>query len=145
MTSLPPLNIPVLLLKTRSQPHDTYEEYFSSFHDTVTTNHNSANDGEQRKSSTPIFLPEFVPVLEHRPNIENLSRLEGLLKSGRLNEQYGGMIFTSQRAVEAWAEVVKRVEQDEGYPERLQMDATMLEPGSGMVCPPSHHSAPVQK
>ncbi|OCT47925.1 uroporphyrinogen-III synthase [Cladophialophora carrionii] len=102
-----PTTIPVLLLKTRSQPHDAYEEYFSDFR-RGGGGGNATNNGAE---ATPlVFLPEFVPVLEHRPNSENLARLVKLLSEGRLSEQYGGMIFTSQRAVEAWADVVKRVE-----------------------------------
>ncbi|KAK4938653.1 hypothetical protein LTR10_020921 [Elasticomyces elasticus] len=89
-----PTTIPVLLLKTRSQPHDAYEEYFST-----------SQDGNRS------FQPLFVPVLEHRPNAENLAVLDELLKSGGLAAKYGGMIFTSQRAVEAWTDVVKRMEQ----------------------------------
>ncbi|KAI1608440.1 uroporphyrinogen-III synthase [Exophiala viscosa] len=89
-----PSTVPILLLKTRSQPHDAYEEYFSTF-----------------ESCGRSFQPQFVPVLEHRANAENLAELDHLLKSGGLTEKYGGMIFTSQRAVEAWTDVVKRVEQ----------------------------------
>lgn len=56
------------------------------------------------------FKPIFVPVLEHTPNSENLARLEEMLRSGQLKEKYGGMIFTSQRAVEGCRGVVERVE-----------------------------------
>ncbi|EXJ60114.1 hypothetical protein A1O7_04266 [Cladophialophora yegresii CBS 114405] len=107
-TPAPPSStVPVLLLKTRSQPHDAYEEYFSGFRD----------GGGRGELSTLVFRPEFVPVLEHRPNSENLAGLVKLLSEGRLSEQYGGMIFTSQRAVEAWADVVKRVETEAGQPQ----------------------------
>lgn len=94
-----PPTIPVLLLKTRSQPHDAYEEYFSTSRTT---------EGEDASPIT--FLPRFVPVLEHRPNSRNLAVLEESLRNATLGETYGGMIFTSQRAVEAWADVVKKVE-----------------------------------
>ncbi|KIX00951.1 uncharacterized protein Z518_10017 [Rhinocladiella mackenziei CBS 650.93] len=98
MTTTPskPLTIPVLLLKTRSQPQDAYEEYFST----------------HSEGPSLVFLPQFVPVLEHRPNVRNLEVLELSLKGGTLRKKYGGMIFTSQRAVEAWADVVKKVERD---------------------------------
>ncbi|KAJ9499340.1 hypothetical protein LTR99_008685 [Exophiala xenobiotica] len=99
-----PSIIPVLLLKTRSLPHDGYEEFFST--------PSSATDGGR-----PIFQPQFAPVLEHRPNAKSLAVLEDLLKSGHLADKYGGMIFTSQRAVEAWADVAKRVEQEAGRDE----------------------------
>lgn len=80
--------IPVLLLKTRSTPHDTYQEHFDA--------------GE--------FTPHFVPVLVHQQNEATLSELENLLRQSQLKEKYGGMVFTSQRAVEAWQGVVTRVE-----------------------------------
>jgi hypothetical protein len=112
-----PSIIPVLLLKTRSLPHDGYEEFFST--------PSSAAD-----SGRPIFQPQFVPVLEHWPNAKSLAVLEDSLKSGHLADKYGGMIFTSQRAVEAWADVAKRVEQEAGRNEAYGT-------GTGMVCPPS--------
>jgi uroporphyrinogen-III synthase len=87
-----PHRIPVLLLKTKSTPADSYEKYFS-------------NDP---------FTPTFVPVLDHRPNVQNLDFLRSLLLGGKLgrhhNAEYGGMIFTSQRAVEGFAKVVDEVE-----------------------------------
>ncbi|KMU76305.1 hypothetical protein CISG_01040 [Coccidioides immitis RMSCC 3703] len=61
-------SIPVLLLKTKSTPHDGYEEYFSS--------------STRRYSYKPIF----VPVLEHW--------------------KYGGLVFTSQRAVEGFSRMI---------------------------------------
>ena len=106
-----PSTVPILLLKTRSQPHDAYEEYFSTF-----------------ESCGRSFHPQFVPVLEHRPNAENLAVLDHLLEGGSLTGKYGGMIFTSQRAVEAWTDVVKRVEQHSPGD-----DASAT--GIGMVCP----------
>ncbi|KIW69338.1 hypothetical protein PV04_05219 [Phialophora macrospora] len=122
-----PLTLPVLFLKTRSQPHDAYEEYFSDIC--------SGKGADGAEGSIPVFLPEFVPVLEHRPSGENLARLVGLLSGGRLSEQYGGMIFTSQRAVEAWADVVKRVEG--GTEQQPQTNAaTTQDSDSGMVCSP---------
>ncbi len=134
MTSSPlPLAIPVLLLKTRSHPHDTYEEYFSGSRSTTTS-----DAGVTSKVETAVvFSPEFVPVLEHRPNTENLTQLEQLLGSGRLAGRYGGMIFTSQRAVEAWADVVKRTEhtQERKNNEQDQMGESK-DMGSGMVCSP---------
>ena len=96
------MDIPILLLKTRTQPNDTYEEFFSSF--------SSASAG----SNQVKFKPIFIPVLEHTPNEENLGNLEELLRSGKFKEKYGGMIFTSQRAVEGWRGVVERVDGMEG-------------------------------
>lgn len=78
----------VLLLKTRSIPHDTYQEHFEAGN----------------------FTPHFVPVLVHKQNEATVYQLEDLLRQDQLKEKYGGMIFTSQRAVEAWQDIVKRVE-----------------------------------
>ena len=91
--------IPILLLKTRTHPHDGYEEYFSASQKSL-----NASEGETR------FKPIFVPVLEHTANTENLGRLEEYLRNGEWKERYGGMVFTSQRAVEGWRSVVERVE-----------------------------------
>ena len=92
--SHPPDRIPVLLLKTRSTPVDTYDEYFSN----------------------EPFAPTFIPVLEHRPNTENLEFVRSLLLDGKLgrehNAKYGGIIFTSQRAVEGFAKAVDQAEAD---------------------------------
>jgi uroporphyrinogen-III synthase len=90
--------IPVILLKTRNTPNDGYEQYFNS------------TTCLAPSSGTIRFKPTFIPVLEHTPNTENLGRIEGLLKSGKLKDEYGGMIFTSQRAVEGWRDVVSHVE-----------------------------------
>jgi hypothetical protein len=97
-TAPPPVRpkpIPVVLLKTKSTPTDIYEEYFS-------------RDGR--------FAPQFVPVLEHTFNAANLQKLRRLLTDGHDGDylrdgetRYGGMIFTSQRAVEAFAGVVREV------------------------------------
>lgn len=100
---------PILLLKTKSSPHDGYEEYFST------------ND----------YTPSFIPVLEHRFHTENLASVRQLFASGAFNtdttpitnngngngngtqetsarsKKYGGMIFTSQRAVEAFAKMIE--------------------------------------
>jgi uroporphyrinogen-III synthase len=89
-----PERIPVLLLKTKSTPVDTYEEYFSN----------------------EPFAPTFIPVLEHRPHIRNLEFVRSLLLDGKLgrehNAKYGGIIFTSQRAVEGFAKAVHQAEAD---------------------------------
>lgn len=81
--------IPILLLKTKSIPNDGYEEHFAD---------------------SKIYDPIFVPVLEHRFDEEGLETVKGLL-ARRLapddgGPNYGGMIFTSQRAVEAFAKIV---------------------------------------
>jgi uroporphyrinogen-III synthase len=91
--------IPVLLLKTKSTPNDGYQEQFS----TVKEGH--------------CFEPAFVPVLEHQFLEEGLSVVRELLQSRQVSRDvganYGGLIFTSQRAVEAFA---KLVEEGKGKP-----------------------------
>ena len=98
---------PILLLKTKSSPHDGYQDHFA----------------------TNGFDPCFVPVLEHRFLAENLAIVRQLFASGAFNvadtssssstispstapsnlfaKRYGGMIFTSQRAVEAFAQMIE--------------------------------------
>lgn len=84
---------PILLLKTKSSPHDGYDDFFS------------AND----------YTPSFIPVLEHRFHTENLAHVRELFASGAFDSnasdnpngpKYGGIIFTSQRAVEGFAEMI---------------------------------------
>jgi Uroporphyrinogen-III synthase HemD len=84
--------IPILLLKTKSTPNDSYEENFST--------------------PTSPFTPIFVPVLEHKPNVGNLEHVKALLWDGGLKGKYGGMIFTSQRAVEGFVQVVRELEHE---------------------------------
>lgn len=92
---------PVLLLKTKSHK-DGYEEYF-------------AQDGR--------YSTVFVPVLEHRFNDHSLETLAALIKDKAFRRPtpaaargssltYGGLIFTSQRAVEAFVSVVQRLKQE---------------------------------
>ncbi|KAL4990347.1 tetrapyrrole biosynthesis, uroporphyrinogen III synthase [Aspergillus falconensis] len=91
----PPAPYPrhILLLKTKSSPHDGYEEFFSS---------------AQTKST-------FIPVLSHNFHTKNLSSIKNLIENGSLvpgpDRRYGGLIFTSQRAVEAFAETLGGVEE----------------------------------
>lgn len=80
---------PIFFLKTKSSPHDGYEEYFSAPH--------------------RAFAPYFVPVLEHKYNEPNLRYVKELFTSGDITRKYGGLIFTSQRAVEGFAGVIKDV------------------------------------
>jgi uroporphyrinogen-III synthase len=90
----------VLLLKTKSTPADGYEEYFAEL------------DGGR-------FHPIFVPVLEHCFTASALKTIEDAIKAGafaansrNLAKVYGGFIFTSQRAVEAFTEVITRLRQE---------------------------------
>jgi uroporphyrinogen-III synthase len=87
------VNTPILLLKTKSTPSDGYEEQFSR------------DDGDVQ------FEPTFVPVLEHKLLDDGLSVMRELLQQKQISKnegaKYGGMIFTSQRAVEAFARLVR--------------------------------------
>ncbi|KAH8592335.1 tetrapyrrole biosynthesis, uroporphyrinogen III synthase [Bisporella sp. PMI_857] len=98
----PVADTPILLLKTKSTPNDGYEEKFS------TTN------GPVR------FDPCFVPVLEHRFLQEGLTVVRDLLQEKEIakapESKYGGMIFTSQRAVEAFAKLVEEEKGGESWP-----------------------------
>jgi uroporphyrinogen-III synthase len=93
--------IPVLLLKTKSSPTDAYEDLFSS-----------------QSTSKPSFAPTFVPVLQHRFEDTGVNRLRDLLRRKRIGTSpdcdFGGLIFTSQRAVEAFSHVVREDEASKG-------------------------------
>lgn len=86
--------IPILLLKTKSTPNDGYEEFFGTV-----------------KEGQSSFAPTFVPVLEHKFLEKGLNIVRGLLKRREIGKEegmkYGGLIFTSQRAVEAFAKLVE--------------------------------------
>jgi uroporphyrinogen-III synthase len=89
--------VPILLLKTKSVPRDTYEELFQTI-----------DNGR--------YAPVFVPVLEHRFKRDALSEVRqhvlnrGFVpKSNQGLATYGALIFTSQRAVEAFTEVVEEI------------------------------------
>ncbi|KAJ6440883.1 uroporphyrinogen-III synthase [Purpureocillium lavendulum] len=88
--------VPVLLLKTKSTPGDAYQEILS------TTRGGGGN---------LAFAPRFVPVLRHKFEDKGTHRLHDLLRRRRIGSSsgcdYGGLIFTSQRAVEAFAQVVQ--------------------------------------
>lgn len=88
---------PVLLLKTKSVPGDAYEELFSSPPDGVGFGFG--------------FEPSFVPVLEHRFDEHGMARVRRALQTKSIgtaeSSAYGGLIFTSQRAVEAFTQLVE--------------------------------------
>ncbi|KAL6877257.1 uroporphyrinogen synthase [Trichoderma longibrachiatum] len=94
--SSPDPPIPVLLLKTKSSPSDAYEDLFSS------------------QTNNPSFTSAFVPVLQHKFEEKGVSRLRDLLRRKRIgtspDSDFGGVIFTSQRAVEAFSHVVREDE-----------------------------------
>ncbi|CAK7207351.1 uroporphyrinogen-III synthase [Sporothrix eucalyptigena] len=97
-TATPTPPIPVFLLKTKSSPTDAYEDLLSA------------------SNKAGSFEPIFVPVLEHCFVNDGVAELRDLIvrrqiSNGRLGSdssgRYGGLIFTSQRAVEAFSKIVK--------------------------------------
>ncbi|KAK1753504.1 tetrapyrrole biosynthesis, uroporphyrinogen III synthase [Echria macrotheca] len=88
-----PPKTPVFLLKTKSTPGDAYEELFFT-----------ATAGFD-------FEPIFVPVLEHRFDDDGMAKVRGVLREKAIGRtegsRYGGLIFTSQRAVEAFSSLVQ--------------------------------------
>jgi uroporphyrinogen-III synthase len=98
-----PTTIPILLLKTKSTPTDAYEDLFTSPPSTETSTKSAVQD------DVPNFAPQFVPVLQHRFLDAGLDRLRAPLLRQQISSQpdaeYGGLIFTSQRAVEAFAKI----------------------------------------
>lgn len=99
--------IPVYLLKTKSSPTDAYETHLSGF-----------VNGE--------YKPLFVPVLDHifrddalrtlRRSAERFAFAGGSEADSRRKatnnpaKKYGGMVFTSQRAVDAFATVIGKLD-----------------------------------
>jgi uroporphyrinogen-III synthase len=107
--------VPILLLKTKSVPTDTYEELFSTI-------------------DNYRYSPVFVPVLEHRFKRDALNQVRQWVTSRGFvpkSEQglatYGALIFTSQRAVEAFTEIVEGIREagsfsvDELFPRSLPL------------------------
>ncbi|KAI9901389.1 hypothetical protein N3K66_003206 [Trichothecium roseum] len=82
---------PIFLLKTASAPTDAYADLLAA----------------------SGFAPTFVPVLRHSFNPAGLDRIRSVLGGGddgisaRPGSAFGGLIFTSQRAVEAFSKAVE--------------------------------------
>lgn len=97
---MPEPSIPLLLLKTKSTPTDAYQDLFSS---------PSIADNTHNNDKATNFSPQFVPVLQHRFLDDGLGRMRSLLLRRQISRargsEYGGLIFTSQRAVEAFAKI----------------------------------------
>ncbi|KAH8645662.1 tetrapyrrole biosynthesis, uroporphyrinogen III synthase [Xylariales sp. PMI_506] len=93
MSSSSPEKQPILLLKTKSTPADAYEDLFSTPREGL------------------AFEPTFVPVLQHQFEDDGMKTVRALLEGRKiargLDAAYGGLIFTSQRAVEAFAKLVE--------------------------------------
>ena len=99
---------PLLLLKTKSAPTDAYEEFFTAL-----------DHGK--------YDPVFVPVLEHKFKPDALDQIrQHILNRSFCGDRprYGAMIFTSQRAVEAYARIVE--------------DIRLEQPGLFETCVPKH-------
>ncbi|KAI3319958.1 uroporphyrinogen-III synthase [Xylariaceae sp. AK1471] len=90
---------PVFFLKTKSSPSDAYEDLFST-----------PQDGF-------VFEPTFVPVLQHCFDQYGMKSVRKLLQEKRINarenSEYGGLIFTSQRAVEVFSKLINEGQGDE--------------------------------
>lgn len=85
--------IPILLLKTKSTPRDRYEEYFEEL-------------------GGGCYRPVFIPVLQHtmlQSSLETMSVYIMQKAFAGPSRKYGGVIFTSQRAVEAFAHIVSQM------------------------------------
>ncbi|KAI1498423.1 tetrapyrrole biosynthesis, uroporphyrinogen III synthase [Biscogniauxia marginata] len=94
--------VPVLLLKTKSVPTDAYQELFATRRDGL------------------VFDPTFVPVLQHQFEDDGMTQFRALLQGRNIGNgpgsAYGGLIFTSQRAVEAFAKLVEEGKGDGHWP-----------------------------
>ncbi|KAK3346247.1 tetrapyrrole biosynthesis, uroporphyrinogen III synthase [Lasiosphaeria hispida] len=112
-----PPKTPIFLLKTRSTPGDAYEELFST----------SADDGFD-------FEPIFVPVLEHRFDEVGMATVRNLLRDqliGRAwDSHYGGLVFTSQRAVEAFTALVREGRDRDGWLDLLDIPVYSVGPAT---------------
>lgn len=85
---------PIVFLKTKNSPTDPYEDYFRE------------RDGH--------WKPIFVPVLKHE--LTNLDKVEEVIRGGKIKTldsaggdepgYFGGLLITSQRAVEALGKVL---------------------------------------
>jgi uroporphyrinogen-III synthase len=87
--------IPVILLKTKSTPVDRYQEHFESL-------------------GHGMYSPIFIPVLQHQMINSSLREISDLISTGAfhssITRKYGGIIFTSQRAVEAFTHITKQLD-----------------------------------
>ncbi|KAL2752192.1 hypothetical protein ACRALDRAFT_1083726 [Sodiomyces alcalophilus JCM 7366] len=105
MTSTPNKRdaVPVLLLKTKSATADSYEELFS-----------------EPRDGRPLFEPTFVPVLLHHFIDDGLEFARDVFRQRKIgtheDASFGGLVFTSQRAVEAFANLVGEPMETAGGP-----------------------------
>ncbi|KAK3689986.1 tetrapyrrole biosynthesis, uroporphyrinogen III synthase [Podospora appendiculata] len=121
---------PVFLLKTRSTPADAYEELLST-----------PADGFD-------FEPIFVPVLEHRFEDEGTARVRRLLETKAINGSkegsYGGLIFTSQRAVEAFSRLVEDGRGESQWPHLQEIPVYSVGPATTRALSAVPQTPPLQ-
>lgn len=127
--------IPILLLKTKSTPEDSYEDLLSS--------------SGLRDSSA--LSPQFIPVLQHRFEDNGISLVRKLLKEQNIGQgetaTYGGLIFTSQRAVEAFAHVVEQERpptEESSWPHLQQVPVYSVGPATTRALSAVNQSPPLQ-
>lgn len=103
-------SIPVFLLKTKSVPNDGYEERLEEVRCNA-VKYGEGVGGEGGNDGEAGFEPIFVPVLEHRFMDEGVREVKKFLSDRDIGKdegkKYGGLIFTSQRAVELFAKLVE--------------------------------------
>ncbi|KAL5597036.1 hypothetical protein BROUX41_006297 [Berkeleyomyces rouxiae] len=108
--------IPVLLLKTASTPTDAYQDLFGRPEPQAQGGGGreaaETSSASSASCSAAFFDPTFVPVLHHHFDEDGIAQLHKILYDGSVGAgkacQYGGLIFTSQRAVEAFAHVLEQ-------------------------------------
>ncbi|KXJ90689.1 uroporphyrinogen synthase [Microdochium bolleyi] len=133
MASNQPL-VPVLLLKTKSTPGDSYEDIFSS----------------TKLAGHPGFQPIFVPVLQHQFLGDGMRQVRDLLGSRKIGNApdcaYGGLIFTSQRAVEAFATLVQddKGKGEQGWPHLEDVPVYSVGPATTRALKSVSQSPPLQ-
>ncbi|KAF2457581.1 tetrapyrrole biosynthesis, uroporphyrinogen III synthase [Lineolata rhizophorae] len=115
-------NMAMLLLKSKSVPTDAYESRFDNLYaQPALSNGNSEYTSvrdEPVQRCLYVLSTTFVPVLDFVFIANALTDLRELIERGGLDTRpegglrqakYGGVIFTSQRAVEAFATVVTHI------------------------------------
>lgn len=96
MSKLEARKIPILFLKNRSQPDEQYHDHFIS-----------------SCLADAAFEPIFIPVLRHTQlNLDVLEKVLATKFDADSDTSYGGLIITSQRAVEVLSTVLLRISPD---------------------------------
>ncbi|OHF04365.1 uroporphyrinogen-III synthase [Colletotrichum orchidophilum] len=125
------VKVPVLLLKTKSTPGDSYEDLLSREHDGY------------------AFEPAFVPVLQHTFQEPGMTTVQDVLQRRGINNgidcSYGGLIFTSQRAVEAFASLVdEKKGTEEKWPHLQNVPVYSVGPATTRALQSISQEAPLQ-